>query len=288
MGFIFLTHAVSPDFRLADLLGHYWPYALIIWGFVALVEVCIRFLGNGPIPRNGVSGPGWLIVVFLAIAGSSAFEFQRPDNLFRQIGFESGIEAFGEQHQYPLETVSRNAGPAPRVIFEDFRGDAKISGSDVTSVTVSGQKTIGSFDTRDADKANAQSPVDVIADGNTITIRCHQDRHGTRSSVTTNLDVTVPKGASIVASTSHGSIDVSSLTGDVELNGGTIDDFRLDDIGGDVKLDARSTSSVHCSNVKGSIELHGRGSDVELENVSGPSHFGRRLCRHHFAPASAG
>jgi DUF4097 and DUF4098 domain-containing protein YvlB len=209
------------------------------------------------------------VVVFLAIAGSSAFEFQRPDNWFRQIGFESGIEAFGEQHQYPLETISRNAGSAPRVIFEDFRGDAKISGSDVTSVTVSGQKTIGSFDIGDADRANTQSPVDVIADGNTITIRCHQDRHGTRSSVTTNLDVTVPKGASIVASTSHGSIDVSSLAGDVELNGGAVDDFRLDDIGGDVKLDARSTSSVHCSNIKGSIELHGRGSDVELENVAG-------------------
>lgn len=269
LGVVFLVRAISPDFRLASLIGHYWPYGLILWGVVALIEVCIRFTGNGPIPRNGVSGGAWVAVVFVALIGSSAFEFQQQDNWWRQIGFESGIQAFGEEHQYPIEVVSRNASAAPHIIFEDFRGDAKISGTDATSVTVSGQKTIGSFDLKEADKANDQSPVEVLVEGNTVTIRCHQDRPSTHTSVSTNLDVSVPKGSSIQASDSRGSIDISSLAGDIELNGGNIDDVRLDEIGGNVKLDAHSTHSVHCSNVKGTIDLHGRGSDVELENISG-------------------
>jgi DUF4097 and DUF4098 domain-containing protein YvlB len=208
-------------------------------------------------------------VVFLALIGSSAFEFQRPDNWFRQVGFQSGIEAFGEEHQYPIDTITRTVGQAPHIIIEDFRGDAKISGTDGNSVSVTGQKSIGSFNVHDADKANEQSPVEVLTDGNTVTIRCHQDRVGTHASVSTNLDVSVPKGASLEASSTRGNIDISSLGGDVELNGGNVDDVRVDDVAGNVKVDARGTRSIHCTNVKGTVELHGRGSDVELENISG-------------------
>jgi DUF4097 and DUF4098 domain-containing protein YvlB len=269
LGFVFLVRAISPDFRIVDLIARYWPYGLILWGLVAFLEVCIRFRGNGPIPRNGVSGGGWALVVFIALFGSSAFEFQRPDNWLRQVGFESGIEAFGEEHQYPVNAINRNVGATPHIIIEDFRGDAKISGTDGTGLSLTGQKTIGSFDGQDADKANSQSPVEVLTEGNTVTIRCHQDRLGTRTSVSTNLDVSVPKGASIEASDSRGSIDISSLTGNVELSGGNIEDIRLDDLDGNVKLDARGTHSIHCSNVKGTVDLHGRGNDVELENIAG-------------------
>lgn len=269
VGVVFWIKAVTPGFHMADLAARYWPYALILWGGIAFLEVCIRFVRNAPLPRNGVSGGAWVAVVALAIFGSSAYQFERPDNWFHQVGFERGVEAFGDEHQYPVESISRTTGPAPRVIFEDFRGEAKISGTDATTVTVSGQKNISAFSAEDAEKANAQSPVEVIADGNTITLRCRQNDSGTRASVTTNLDVSVPKGASIQSSDSRGSFDVSSVTGNIDLNGGNMEDIRLDDIAGNVKLDAHSTHSIHCSNVKGTVDLHGRGNDIELENITG-------------------
>ncbi len=269
VGIVFLVRAISPEFHLAELLGRYWPYGLILWGLIALVEVCIRFRGNGPIPRNGVSGGGWIVVVLLALIGSSAFEFQRPDNWWRQVGFQSGIEAFGEEHQYPINAIARTVGTTPHIVIEDFRGDAKISGTDGTGLSLTGEKSIGSFDIHDADRANSQSPVEVLTEGNTVTIRCHQDRLGSRTSISTNLDISVPKGASIEANASRGSVDISSVTGGVELTGGNVDDLRLDDMGGDIKIDTRGTHSIHCSNVKGSLDLHGRGSDVDLENIAG-------------------
>jgi DUF4097 and DUF4098 domain-containing protein YvlB len=269
IGVVFLIRAVSPDFRITDLIARYWPYGLILWGTVALIEVFVRFRGNGPIPRNGVSGGGWAVVLFVALFGSSVFEFQRPNNWLRQVGFQSGMEAFGEEHEYPVNAVTRTVGPAPRVIIEDFRGDAKISGTNTNTISLTGQKTIRSFDINDADKANSQSPVEVLTDGNTVTIRCHQDRVDTRTSVNTNLDLSIPKGASVEANAGHGSIDISSLSGDVELTGGNIDDVRLDDVGGNIKVDARGTRSIHCTNVKGTVELHGRGTDVDLETIAG-------------------
>ena len=73
----------------------------------------------------------------------------------------------------------------------------------------------------------------------------------------------------IQATASHGSIDVSSVTGDMDFTGGNGSDIRMEDIGGNVKLETRGADSIHCNNVKGTVDLHGRGSDVELENISG-------------------
>jgi DUF4097 and DUF4098 domain-containing protein YvlB len=270
LGILFLIRSLSPEFHFMDLLSRFWPYGLILWGLIALVEVCVRFLGNGPIPRNGVSGGGWVLVIFVALIGSSAFEFQRPGNWLRQVGFENGMEAFGQEHEYPLEPISRNVGAAPLIVIEDFRGDAKVSGTDGTTISLAGQKTIRSFDPRDADKANTQSPVEIVTEGDTVIVRCHQGRIDSRSTVSDNLDLSVPKGARIEATASHGSIDVSAVTGDVAFTGGNGSDVRMEDIGGNIKLETRGADSIHCNNVKGSIVLHGRGSDVELENIAGP------------------
>jgi DUF4097 and DUF4098 domain-containing protein YvlB len=269
VGVVFLLHALSANFRLGDLLAHYWPYGLILWGVVAFLEVCIRFRGAGPIPKNGVPGGAWALVVFIALIGSSAFEFQRPDNWLRQVGFESGMDAFGQNHQYPITTISKTVGANPRIIIEDFRGDAKISGADGDNLSLTGQKDIHSFDMRDADKANTQSPVEVITDGDTVTIRCHQDRVGTRSSVTTNLDLSIPRGATIQSSSSHGNVDISAIVGDLDVSAGSSSGIRLEDIGGNIKLQTRGSDSIHCNNVKGTLDLHGRGSNVELENIAG-------------------
>jgi len=269
LGVLFLVRTLTPDFRFADLISRYWPYGLILWGLIALVEVCIRFLGNGPIPRNGISGGGWALVVAVAIIGSSAWEFQRPGNWLRQVGFENGMEAFGDEHDFPLAKITKDAGSAPLIVLEDFRGDAKITGGEGTEISVAGHKLIRSFDIKDADKANAQTSVEISKDGNTVTIRCHQDRIDSRSSVTTDLDVSVPKGARIQAATSHGDLDISAVAGDIEFNGGDNSDIKVEDVGGNVKLETRGADSIHCNNVKGTFDLHGRGSDVELENIAG-------------------
>ena len=136
VGVVFLIHALSPDFQVIDLLLHYWPYLLILWGVIALVEVCVRFFLPGPIPTNGVSGGGWVLVVLICLIGASAFEMRRPDTWWRQIGFQRGVEAFGEEHEYTVDPEQKDVGAAPHIIIESFRGDAKITGADSKAISL--------------------------------------------------------------------------------------------------------------------------------------------------------
>jgi DUF4097 and DUF4098 domain-containing protein YvlB len=268
IGAVFLAHAVSPNFPLTDLLSRWWPYLLIVWGVIALFEVCVRFLAGNTLPANGVSGGGWAVVCLVCLIGLGAYEVRRPDAWWHEVGFQRGIEAFGEEHEYSIDPQRTSVGKRPHIVLESFRGDAKITGVEGSELSLSGHKTVRAFEAQHADQANSQTPVDVVVEGNTVIIRCHQDRADSRSRVTTNLELSVPKDSSVEATGTVGDFDISSLSGDLEVNSGNAG-VHLQDIGGNVKLDTRRSDLIRCANVKGMVDLRGHGSDVELLKIDG-------------------
>ncbi len=268
IGVLFLFHAISPNFPIADVVAQYWPYLLICWGVIQLIEISIRALSGRPMPVSGISGGGWVLVVLICFAGLATYEVRRPDNWWRRVGFEHGVEMFGDQHDYTVDSLQKSVGKTPHIVIEAFHGDAKITGTDGTEITVNGHKTVRALEPREADRANEVTPVEIIMEGNTATIRCNQAKSGPRAPVTTDLDISVPRGASIEATGTEGDFDISSLSGNVDIstdNGG----IRAQDVDGNVKVDTRKSDLVRCDNVKGAVELRGRGSDVELEKIAG-------------------
>lgn len=268
VGALFLMRAIQPDFHIGPILGHYWPYLLILWGTIAFAEVTIRFLGKSPVPINGVSGGGWFLVVMICILGATVNEVQRPDTWWRRVGFTQGIEALGDDHQYSINSQRQTAGPGPRILIESFRGDAKVTGVEGEEVTLNGQKSIRAFDGHDADVANTQTGVELIKDGNTMIVRCHQDRANTRSTVTSNLELTVPKGASVEATGTRGDFDISKVQGDVNISSSNAG-VRLQDVGGRVRVETSRSDVIRCENVTGDVDLRGHGDDVELYKIDG-------------------
>jgi DUF4097 and DUF4098 domain-containing protein YvlB len=268
VGIVFLIHAISPNFPIADFIAQYWPFLLIAWGVIQLIEITIRFLAGGPIPANGISGAGWALVVLISIVGLATFEVRRPDNWWRRAGFERGVEAFGEGHAYSIDPIQKAVGKTPHLVIETFRGDAKIVGTGRTDLVVSGHKVIRAFEAPDADRANSQTPVQVLVEGNTVIIRCNQDKAGVHTPVTTDLEVAVPKGASIEATGTVGDFDISSVSGDLDLSSGNAG-MHLQDIDGNAKIDTRKSDVIRCANIKGSVNLRGRGTDVELTRIAG-------------------
>ena len=87
--------------------------------------------------------------------------------------------------------------------------------------------------------------------------------------MTTNLDISVPKGASVEATGTKGDFDVSSLAGDVDISSENAG-IRLQDLGGSVKLDTRRSDLIRCTNVRGTVDLRGHGTDVELTKIAQP------------------
>jgi len=268
IGALFLFHTISPNFPIVDILAQYWPYLLICWGLIQLLEISLRAAGGKPIPVSGISGPGWFLVVLICFAGLATHEVRNPDNWWRQVGFEHGVEMFGDEHEYSLEVIQKTVGEKPHIVIAAFRGDAKITGHEGTELTLNGHKVVRALEPGAADRANQQTPVEVVVEGNTFTIRCNQAKSDRRAPVTTDLDLSVPRGATIEATGTGGDFDVSSLSGDVDIsteNGGV----RLEDIAGTVKVDTRRSDLVRCTNVQGAVDIRGHGSDVELEKVAG-------------------
>lgn len=268
IGVLFLMHAVLPDFRIGEVFRLYWPYLLIGWGVLSLIEIGIRFAMGSAIPVNGVGGGAWVFIVLICIAGLIAHEAWRPGGWWQNVGFERGFAAFGEEHEFSVAPQQKSVGTAPHIIIERFRGDAKITGSDGTELSVSGHKDIRAFGDGDANKTNSQTPVDVVVQGSTIVIRCNQDKAGARTPVTTYLDITVPKGASVEATGVYGDFDISAINGDVDLSSENAG-VRLQDLAGNVKVETRRSDLIRCVNVNGTVDLRGHGEDLELTKIGG-------------------
>jgi DUF4097 and DUF4098 domain-containing protein YvlB len=269
IGLAFLVRNLWPDVPVLDFLGRNWPYILIAWGALRLVELFTWTSSGKPLPVSGVSGGEWTLIVILCLFGSGLHQFSRRNSTWLPRINLGGLEVIGESYEYPYATKTAKApSKAPRIVIESFRGDAQITGTDSDEVKVSGLKTMRALESKDAEKADKESILEVITQGDQIIIRCNQDRADSRTRITSKLDITVPRGASIDARGRYGDFDIRDINGQVEIysdNAGV----RLDNIGGNVKIDLRKSDIIRAIGVKGDVELKGRGDDVELENISG-------------------
>jgi DUF4097 and DUF4098 domain-containing protein YvlB len=110
--------------------------------------------------------------------------------------------------------------------------------------------------------------VELLVQGNTVIVRCNQDRAHSHASVSTNLEILVPKGASVEATGNRGDFDISGLAGDVDVSSENAG-VRLQNVGGNVKVDTRRSDLIRCTDITGSVDLRGHGTDVELTKING-------------------
>jgi len=268
IGVLFLMRTVWPEFSVFDLLAQYWPYLLITWGVLQLIEITVRFSRSRTIATNGIGGGGWFLVVLICLAGFTAAEVRGPETWWRRVSFDQGMDWFGQPHDYGVADQSKPAGKNPHIVIESFRGNAKIIGSDANDIELSGHKTIRAMKEAEANRADQITPVELIADGNNFIVRCNQDRAQHQVRVSTDLELKIPKGASLDATGRAGDFDVTNLDGNVNINSDNAG-VRLQDLGGNVKIDTRRGDVVRCTNIRGAVELKGRNSDLELRKVAG-------------------
>ncbi len=269
IGAIFLMHNVYPDLPLADWFAQFWPFLLIGWGLLRLIEVLTWAVMKKPLPCNGINGGEWALIVLLFVIGSGVSAVHAR-GWWSGPNFQLGdFDMFGEAFDYPLAGQVDQAGKTPKILIESFRGTARIVGADTTAVTVSGRKSVRALKQADADQANLQTPFEVVKNGNDVIIRTNQDRGSDRQRISADLEITVPKGASVEARGRYGDFEITDIAGDVDIasdNAGV----RLQNIGGSVRVDTRKSDIVRAVDVKGQIELKGRGNDLDLQDIAGP------------------
>lgn len=268
IGTLILLHNIRPELVSFELLARYWPFVLIAWGLLRLIEILFWWIAKKPLPASGVSGGEWTLVVFICLIGSGLFAAHRygprlPPVL---IGGRS-VDLFGEPYDYVI-SEQKPATKVTRVVIENLRGNTRVLGADTQEITAAGRKTIRAFNQSEADEANKKTPVEIVTQGEQILVRTHQAAVSGERRISTDLELTVPRGVSIQASGRYGDFDVLNINGDVEIESGNAG-VRLQDIAGRVRVDLRRSDIVRTVNVKGNVEILGRGRDVELENIQG-------------------
>ena len=267
VGVAFLAHTISPEVPLGSYLARYWPWLLVVWGGIQILEILLR-APRGTVPVNGISAGGWFMVILICFFGLASYELRGTGDWWRRAAFQRGVEVLGTEHDYQVAAEKQEAGPAPQIVLESFRGSAHITGGDGTEIVASGHKTVRSLDIGQADRTDRGTPLTIEKDGSHILIRCNQDHADSRTLVTTDLDLTVPRGASIQVTDRSGDLEVSSLDGNVDITDGS-GGVTVSNIAGNVSVDTRHADSIRCSAIKGAVQLRGHGSDVDLENIAG-------------------
>jgi Putative adhesin len=262
IGVLFLLYNLRPDIQIYDALALYWPFLLIAWGVLRLLEVLVDYF-RGRVQPYGFSGGEIVLIVFLCFMGWGAYEANRHG-----IHFRPSWEAFGEHYDYDVEG-QQPAGDAKRVVFQNDRGNLKIVGAvDTNDIKVTGRKTVQATNQAEGDHANSGTPLEIVAQGDEIIVRTNQDHNPTNGKISEDLEVTIPSRMGVEAHGSYGDYEVSELDGNVDLSSDRAD-VRLNKIGGSARVELNRSDLVRAADLKGNLDLQGKGSDIELENVAG-------------------
>jgi DUF4097 and DUF4098 domain-containing protein YvlB len=260
IGGFFLWRNMHPEAPVFDIIAQYWPFLLIGWGVLRLIEVLIRRDGG----YVAFSGGEVALVVLICIAGGILWEGHQHGVRF----YGGSVEVFGEQFDYPV-SAQRAAGDMSRITFENPRGNLRVTGADTDQITVTGHKTIRAWSRKDADRTNDTTPVEIVPQGDRLLIRTNQDRIPDAQRITDDLEVTVPRGVTIEARGRSGDCEINDVKGDVELASDR-SDVRLARVGGSARLEIGRSDLIRAIDLKGRLDVQGNhGSDIELENIGG-------------------
>jgi Toastrack DUF4097/LiaF transmembrane domain len=263
IGVLFLLRNFWPEIAVFDFLALYWPFLLIAWGVIRLVEILFWAAQSRPLPRNGISGGEWLLALFICLLGGSMYAAQHSEWLPRMRVWRGFVLNLGESHQYPLAPVEMPCPKNCQVVIESFRGNVRITGMSDSVVRVTGRETILSFHRPHPDLTNQQTPVQLLQQGDKMIVRPSEGQ----GAVLADLDITVPPNSSIQAHGRSGDFNIEDINGPVTVDGSYGGEVQLRNVGQPVRYrDPRMTFS--CEAVPGAI--HMTRSEVRADNVAGP------------------
>lgn len=264
IGVLFLINNIWRDVAIWTLFADYWPVLLIVMGIVGLVEVLVHASRNTAPPPRPLSGGGvfWIFVLIMfAIWGSNRGGIHIG-------GLNSGgVNILGSDYEFDINASSPSQG-VTRVVLENIKGNLSLKGEDTSDIKLTGHKSIRAFNKSDADRADQQSAVKLDRQGDLLIVRAEEPHNTRMLSVTTDLDLVIPKGVSVETRGRAGDLSIEDIDGGVEISGGR-GDVRLNRIGKDVKVESSRSGLVRATDIRGGVDLQGRGSEVQIENVKG-------------------
>jgi hypothetical protein len=246
---------------ISHLLGHWWPLLIIFWGAIKLYE-------RTAASRSGQPG----------VSPISGGEIVLVLGLLCLLGIVAGVDVV--KHKFPFDEFpvrgdrfdfDLNAEPKPvpsdsRITVRNVRGDISVRSGDESQIRVDGKKNIKAWSETDAEHIASAISVEIVKNGDAYEIRPVNAGSGD-SRVGLNLDISVPKKASLTIRNERGDVSVSDMDKPVIVST-TRGDVEVRDTAGDVTIDT-GKGDIKVSDTKGNVKISGHGGEVNVSSATG-------------------
>jgi Putative adhesin len=275
MGILFLcgTMGILEIHSLGRLFARFWPALLILWGIIKLIEYeQAKRLGQ---PTRGIGVGGVFLMLFLIVTGLIATQAARVNwkNLGEhiQLGDDEGLdEIFGGSTFDYSDELSHDIPAGTILHINDDRGTITINVADTKTMKVSVRKKVRAEKEADADNYNTKTKPQLTVVDKVVTLDAETHAAGDHS-VTTDMDVYVPRNTDIVIVSRRGDITINGMNGNVDIthhNG----EVNLNDHTGNAVFNLEG-SSARVQHIKGDLTIQGRANEVAVEDVDGAVHL---------------
>ena len=261
-GLLLLLHNYG-HLSLRNIFGHWWPLIFIFWGATKLYE---RTLAQRRGRTSGWITPGeiFLVLGLLTVVGLVVAWEEGKKVLGDEFGVELGD--WGEPYSFPIDLPSQTIPANAHITVRGGRGNIVVRSSDEPALRLSGEKSIRTLSEGDANNRAPSIGIGVSGSGDAYEIRPTGFDLGD-SRVSMNMDVVVPKKATITVRTERGDITVSDMLTDVSV-ATRKGDVEVNDTTGNVSVDTNS-GDVKVSDTKGDVKIAGHGGNIEAVNATG-------------------
>jgi len=252
-----------------DLLrwfAHYWPVLLILWGVIKLIEY--QTANRAGVRPRGIGAGGILLIIFLVVVGLIATEASRVDwvGIRDQMHVEGGdIPWWGHTYSYE-DTLEQPFPSGGSLQVQSERGAVNVTASDDNQLRVNIHKRVNADRQEEADRWNSATRPQISVNGTSIKINANTQGAGDHW-VSTDLDISIPRKASVVVSTRHGDVGIIGRDGTAEVTDQR-GEVSISDLTGSAALNL-DHSSARISGIGGDVTIQGRADDVSLEDVKG-------------------
>lgn len=270
IGFVFLLstmHVLSVG-RLAHLFANYWPVLLILWGVIKVVEH-MQAQRQGA-RASGIGAGGVVLIVMIVVFGLIATQLERvnwsgvrddfnfDDNDFNHL-FNGNTYNFDDHLEQTFP-----GGASLKVI--DTRGAISVHAADDDKITVVVRKRIGAENQNDADKYNTETKPTITSIGGLVTVDAKADGAGDHP-VESDLDISVPRRASVNITSHRGDVNVAGREGNVDISAQR-SDTSVEDVTGTVKI-SQDRGTVRVQQITGDVHVGNRLNEVSVSDVKG-------------------
>ena len=263
LGVLFLLARFDPNLGIWHIFSRYWPVVIILWGFAKLVDhLGAQRTGQERPPLLNGSEAALLVLVFLVLAGMGMYSKIREKN--PDLNFDVGF--FNHQATQSQELPPKTIASGSHVTLTTVRGSITAHAGDGNDLLVSVNETAeGSSESSAQDRMKTvHMVIEQTSDGYSVHPVNLEDAGG---HVTLDLDVTLPKKASVTANSDRGDVHISGVAGSVMATA-QHGDIEVHDVASDVGAKI-TKGDTRITDVAGNVSLAGHGNEIEISDVKG-------------------